>query len=404
MFDGLLLMKSGGQVAYFGTLHDLPNYFEQQRLGEYPPNQNLGDFALASIKRAEQTKTDLEGNKVDVAEAFLHSPQGQSVMARLAQGIVPEVERNRTQTRPEKDYPGVRQQVAVLTRRFFVSGYRDTNTFYARWITAIFFAFLVGTLFVQLGLSQLDASNRVAAVFMSIMYAIFSAPVTAPARYTARPVYFRESGSRMYVAAAYWIGRTVADMPTVVAEITVFSVLAYFTAGLTLASHGTHFALFLAVLMGVRLMGLRWNEVVTGALGDPAAGTAMFAVTVIICMLFSGFLIQKDIIPNGWIWMYYISFIRYPLSFAASNELRDISEFTCDAAQRTAPTDTVCLIPEEYNNLACPVQCGPELLDSFGIKYSDSQEGLDFGVLMIYMIAFTLLSFFVVRYINHVKR
>jgi ABC-type multidrug transport system ATPase subunit/ABC-type multidrug transport system permease subunit len=404
MFDGLLLMKSGGQVAYFGPLDELPQYFKQQGLGDYQEGHNLGDFALASIKRAEQTKVDLSGRPIDVALAFLQSTQGHSVMARLEQGIVPEVERNRLHVLSEDEFPAAWHQVRVLTQRFFVSGYRDTNTFYARWITALFFAFMVGTLFIQLGLSQLDANNRIAALYMSIMYAVFSSPVTAPTRFAARPVYFREYGSRMYSAFAYWVSRTLADLPTVVAEVTVYSVVVYFAAGLTLVSHGTHFALFLAMLFAVRLMALRWNETVTGGLGDAAAGTAMFAVSVIIMMLFSGFLIQKDIIPTGWIWMYHISFILYPLNFAASNELRNIPQFTCDSSQLASVTDTVCAIPADQNGLACPIQCGPQLLDTFGIQYTDAQEGLDFGVLCIYVVAFTLFSFLVVRNVNHVRR
>ena len=408
MFDGLLLMKAGGQVAYFGPLDELPTYFEQQRLGEYEQGHNLGDFALACIKRAEQQKADLDGKKVDVAQLFLHSPQGQSVQARLSSGIVPEVERDRVHALPESDYPGLTRQVSVLTRRFFVSGYRDVNTFAARWITALFFAFMIGTLFVQLGYSQLDASNRIAAVFMAIMYAVFSAPVKAPARYAARPVYFREYGSRMYSAFSYWLSRLIADVPTILAEVAVFAVLAYFTAGLTLVSHGTHFALFLAILLTVRVMGLQWNEVVTGALADPAAGTALFAVSVIVSMLFSGFLIQKEFIPTGWIWMHYLSFIHYPLFFVVSNEMRDITQFTCDSSLLSAPTDSSCAIPDSQyvdgQPMACPIQCGAELLDQFGIPYGNGDMVLDYFVVVIFASVFTLLSYLVVRNINHVKR
>ena len=301
MFDGLLLMKSGGEVAYFGALTELPAYFAEQRLGIYEDGHNMGDFALACIKQA-QKGFDMDGKPVDVAQAYLKSRQGQSVMTRLDGGVVPEVERNSIHVLPESEYPGQWGQLRVLTKRFFQSGYRDTNTFVARWVTCLFFAFLVGTLFVQLGLSQLDASNRIAALFMSIMYCVFSAPVKAPSRYAARPVYFREHGSRMYTAFSYWLARLIGDIPTIIAEITAFSLIAYFAAGLSLASNGTHYALFLAVLLMVRLMGLMWNECVTGYFGDPAAGTALFAVSVIFSMLFSGFLIQKPSIPNGWIW------------------------------------------------------------------------------------------------------
>ena len=168
MFDGLLLMQSGGRVAYFGALTELPAYFAAQRLGQYEEGHNKGDFALASIKQA-QNGFDLDGKPVDVPDLFLQSAQGQSVMARLDGGIVPEVERGHIQVAPESEYPGTRGQLAVLTKRFFKSGYRDTNTFGARWVVSLFFAFMVGTLFAQLGRSQLDASNRIAALFMSIM-------------------------------------------------------------------------------------------------------------------------------------------------------------------------------------------------------------------------------------------
>lgn len=169
MFDGLLLMKSGGEVAYFGALAELPTYFAEQRLGIYQDGHNLGDFALASVKQA-QNGVDLDGKPVDVAHTFLQSKQGQSVMARLEAGVVPDIERNSIHVAPESEYPGQWRQLQVLTHRFFTSGHRDTNTFIARWVTCLFFAFMVGTLFVQLGRSQLDASNRIAALFMSIMY------------------------------------------------------------------------------------------------------------------------------------------------------------------------------------------------------------------------------------------
>ena len=208
----------------------------------------------------------------------------------------------------------------------------------------------------------------------------------------------------MYTAFSYWFARLIGDIPTIIAEITAYCLIAYFAAGLTLVSNGTHFALFLAILLAVRVLGLMWNETVTGYFGDPAAGTALFAVTVIFCMLFSGFLIQKPSIPNGWIWMYYISFIRYPLSFVSSNELRDIPYFTCATSQLQQVTDSICVLPDSQNGLACPIQCGKQLLDQFGIDYSNNDMGLYYGVVCLYAIAFTILSYCTVKYVNHVKR
>jgi hypothetical protein len=92
------------------------------------------------------------------------------------------------------------------------------------------------------------------------------------------------------------------------------------------------------------------------------------------------------------------------LSFVAVNELRDIEYFSCDSTLLSAPTDSVCQIPTYQNGLACPVQCGKEVLDQFGMAYSEVDMGLDYGVLCIYTLAFTFFSYLVLRSINHVKR
>ena len=102
--------------------------------------------------------------------------------------------------------------------------------------------------------------------------------------------------------------------------------------------------------------------------------------------------------------MYYISFIRYPLSFVTTNELRDISYFTCDTSQLAAVTDSVCILPASQNGKACPIQCGKQLLDQFGIEYSNNDMGEYYGVVCLYAVAFVLLSYCTVRYVNHVKR
>ena len=106
--------------------------------------------------------------------------------------------------------------------------------------------------------------------------------------------------------------------------------------------------------------------------------------------------------------MHYLSFIHYPLFFAVSNELRDLTQFTCDSSLLATPTDLKCAIPaSQYVNgqpMECPIQCGVELLDQFGIKYGNGDLVLDYFVVIIFAAFFTLLSFLVVRNINHVKR
>ena len=54
MFDDILLMKDGGEIAYFGAMSELVTYFAEAGLGECPPGKNPVDFALEQLRRANE--------------------------------------------------------------------------------------------------------------------------------------------------------------------------------------------------------------------------------------------------------------------------------------------------------------------------------------------------------------
>jgi len=77
---------------------------------------------------------------------------------------------------------------------------------------------------------------------------------------------------------------------------------------------------------------------------DAGGGAALQSTLFTIFFLFAGFLIVEPQIATTWIWMYYLSFIRYPLDFLLSNEFSDVV-FDCDIISDTrapSPTATKC--------------------------------------------------------------
>jgi ABC-type multidrug transport system permease subunit len=235
-----------------------------------------------------------------------------------------------------------------------------------------------------------------------------------PKQFEMRPVYFREVQSNMYSPVSYFLGRLVADIPLQIIEIFTFSCMAYWLAGLTSADSTSHFWLFIVTLIGCRICGTQFIETFGALFATLETANTMVSVMTTIFTLFSGFLIQKNNIPSGWIWMYYLSYTRYPLAFLAANELIT-DNFNCQSSELiTAPaTYNTCpglAIPNPAATgsfdalLKCPIQCGQELLDQFGISSQGSDMAINAAMIWVFACGFAVLNYLALRYINHIKR
>ena len=301
MFDVLCLLKSGGEVAYFGPIDDVAQYLDNSGFGRCPPERNIADFALEAVKFAGSGK-NYRGDNISLSQAFLDSPNAQPVLATLEAGLVSEEERARIPPVDLHDRASSLTQFKVLTVRFWNSTIRRRSALFARYFVPIFMGFLIGTLFFQLGDGPIDASNRVSIMFLSLLFAIFSAGSQLPAVFQMRPIYFREHNSDMYGPGPYFLGRFVADVPFVLSEMLIYSIMVYFLAGLTTAGAGIHFFLFLLCFWGSRWVGIAFTQLCGTVFATIEAANGLQAAILTVFMLFCGFLISKGSIPSGWIW------------------------------------------------------------------------------------------------------
>jgi hypothetical protein len=199
----------------------------------------------------------------------------------------------------ELEYPHHIHQFLALLHRFLRTQVRDTMSSRSRIVMSLFFSFVVSTLFANLSLGQQAGANRIALLFMVIMFPIITSVLKLPQYIATRAVYFREKGSHMYSALPYSLARWVAEFPLILLEMALLSVIVYFSTGLTREDAGIHFAVFLGTLLTVRLMTFSYVELMAGLVANPATATAITMLPLVICMLFAGFLIPKNSIPQG---------------------------------------------------------------------------------------------------------
>jgi ATP-binding cassette subfamily G (WHITE) protein 2 (SNQ2) len=406
MFDDLLLC-SQGQIAYFGPMSKLQSYLSSSGFGTCPEKMNIADFTLDVFNEAKR-------KQVNVAERFTQSAVYEMEIEEInkmfgdysgdSKAAWPRIRFDTTSSFP--------RQFHYLLARFFANNRRDKASINSRLFIAIFMSFLVGTLFYQLGSDQLAVQSRFSVIYMLCLFVISTALIKLPDVFLSRPLYFRETTSGTYRTEAYFCARLIADLPLIFIEVFIFCVMIYFLAGLTTAHYGQRFALLYLVLIGARLCSLQMVFAIGGLCPTIELGNAIVSVAITIFNLFSGFLISKSAIPNGWIWMYYLDFIRYPLTFGIQNEMLYQDRFTCDNNQLITISNVNAysncplsgLVNSNGQYSKCPIQCGAELLSTLGISAAHSDMALNGGLTWLFAGGFAFFAYLALKYVNHITR
>lgn len=115
--------------------------------------------------------------------------------------------------------------------------------------------------------------------------------ITLPKSFFVRPTYFRERQANMYSSISYFLSVTIGDLPFEFIEVTIFSIMTYWLAGLTAAEDGARFIIFWITLIGARITGQQFIGIMGGLCTDLATATTLNSVIVTVLTLFSGFLI-----------------------------------------------------------------------------------------------------------------
>ena len=149
----------------------------------------------------------------------------------------------------------------------------------------------------------------------------------------------RERASGVYGAFPYFIARSVIDVPIHILLPILFNGIVYWMAGkISLLSRylftkklfaglradvGAFFIMISISVLNCMVAGSLYTLI--GALSPDAlvANTMSFVVTVIFT-LFAGFLVIN--IPDWWIWLEYISFLKYGFAAMMVNEFRGVPE------------------------------------------------------------------------------
>lgn len=238
---------------------------------------------------------------------------------------------------------------------------------------------LTGLLWFQVSHEERDLSDRHSFIFFSITYWVFDGTFTAIFTFPSeRAIIFKERASGSYHLSAYFLSKTISEMPTRLSLPCMYWAIAYWMAGINysfLVFLGTMGCVLLAVLAG-ESYGLLCGALVM----DFQKAMTIMIVISLTSMAAGGFYVQN--VPT------WLAFVKYTSPF----------KFGYEASQLLVFNDAV--------------RCdGSGVLAAYcteGVKYATKEEVLEFinsegtlgfniGMMIILIIVPRYLSFFALK-------
>ncbi|POM61795.1 ABC Superfamily [Phytophthora palmivora] len=267
-------------------------------------------------------------------------------------------------------------QVSVLAQRNILRFLRDGFALRVPFIQNLFLSVIVGLIYLQLDLDQKGIQNFTGTFFFMVTNQIV---VTANPVFVSVPMELalisREYKAGLYHLFSWFLSKNLSELPMQIVLPIVFFVPIYFLIGI---GHGFEVFIYLQIVMiliNSTAIGLAYMVSCLVPRVDIAPLIGM--VLIMPFMLFGGLLINSDDCPDYFVWIQYISPVKYGYEAVMKIFWNAVPVIACSSANCTART-------------------GVEVLESYSMT---SRSALSDALLLVLLnvafrvIAFTSISF-----------
>jgi len=355
MLDYLVLL-SEGRMAYFGPAKDAIGYFKGMGY-ECPEHYNPPDFFLdlispdyrtpesteKSLARIDDICTHYEaleaagpqlpgadggrlmglGNQSADGEGGDQGKEGKVVVGGGQDGRDGHADHVPTYA------AGIVEQFVVLFGRAWSNVQRNRVALLFSIFPAVLVSLILGASYSETGRGQRSIQDKLGSLFFVVINQSFRGLFASINTFTVENrVIKRERLARTYYVLPYYVAKIVAELPFRIINPIVFCTIFYWMVGYQ--SDFVHYTTFVCIMSMVTLVSANIGIILSCIFPSLEAASALAPLVNVVFLLYGGFYINSNSIPEGAVWIYWISFHRYAFEAAVKNEFIGLT-FDCDA-------------------------------------------------------------------------
>lgn len=224
---------------------------------------------------------------------------------------------------------GFMTQTRLLFGREIKKLYRDKASFIVQLSSSAVFGFLFGFVFLQVGESSyfdypdvMASFGAIAQLLISTMFSVAQSSLQEFPR--DRPVFLREYSTNHYGVLPYFLSKFSFECFTVLLTVLMQQIAAFFLMGFQM-----NFFYFLALNFLLAIASTSIGIFIGSCVEEPQVAAQLMPALIVPQLLFSGFFIQVDLIPEFLRWSQYLCSLTYAIRLASLYEFGDCDTESC---------------------------------------------------------------------------
>ncbi|EFO88893.1 CRE-WHT-4 protein [Caenorhabditis remanei] len=384
MFHKVCFMATG-KTVYHGAVDKLCPFFDGLgREFRVPESYNPADFVMSEISISPETeKDDIQRIEFIISE-YQKSDIGNEMLKNTRTTIdefggYGEEEEDDGSNRYNSSFA---TQFNVLLKRSLRTTLRDPLLLRVRFAQIVVTAILVGVVNWRTELSGPTIQNLEGVMYncardMTFLFYFPSVNVIT----SELPVFLREHKSNIYSVEAYFLAKSIAELPQYTILPLIYGSVVYWMAGLV-ASPISSFFVFVFVCITLTWVAVSIAYVGACIFGDEGLVVTFMPMFVLPMLVFGGFYINANNIPLYFRHISYLSWFKHGFEALEANQWKPITEIPgCSPVANPLTASAT----QGY----CPAVNGEGILERRGID-----TPLYVNVLILFV------SFFIYRFIG----
>ncbi|EEY57236.1 ATP-binding Cassette (ABC) Superfamily [Phytophthora infestans T30-4] len=323
LFDDVLLLMRG-RVAYHGPVQEVRGYFES--LGFYcPPGRDFADF-LMDLGTDEQLRYQTGSAQTpprtaeQYAAVFTSSSIYQQELQQLETPVDPSMAESTHKymdSIPEFQQ-GFMASTCTLVRREMLVLSRNAAFVVGRAVMTVVMGLLYASTFYDF--EATDVQVIMGVIFSVIFFVSLGQAAQIPTLFEARDIFYRQRRANFYRSSSFVLASTLSHIPVALFETLVFGSLIYWLCGFV--PDVELFVRYEAIVFLSSLAFGAWYFLLVALTPNMNVAMPMAMLSVLFFVMFSGFAIPKDQIPDYLIWLYWVSPVAWGIRGLAVNQFR----------------------------------------------------------------------------------